>query len=346
MINLKKIVSLLAVATIAVGMTTGCASDKPAEANNTGESKQESGETTPEKKETVNINFPTAATTGSVYPMGSAVANLWNTEIDYVRASAQASNGGIDNLNLIADGDAQVGVAVTSIMYESYNGIGTFEGRANENLRVLIGLYYNPNQVVVSNESEIETLGDLKGKNFAPGSAGGTSEVETKIHLNALGLTYPDDIKAQFVGFTEATDLIRNKQIDGAWIMAGIPTAAVTEITSTAGGKIIPIEESLVEQLQEEYPWYAKYTIPAGTYEGQDKDISTSAIKLTICTTTDVDDDTAYDLTKTFWENIDTLAETTSALKNVSVEDAVTDLAGLPIHPGAERYYKEIGVLE
>lgn len=339
---MKKLVALLAMAAVSVTMVAGCSpKQEEAPANN-----QEQSAQSTDKKKTVNINFPTAATTGAVYPMGSSIANLWNNELGYVRVSAQASNGGVDNLNMIADGEAQLGVAVTSIMYESYNGTGTFEGRANENLRVLAGLYYNPNQVVVSKDSGIKSLADLKGKNFAPGSAGGTSEVETRIHLSALGLNYPDDIKAQFVGFTEATDLIRNKQIDGAWIMAGTPTSAVTEITSTAGGVLVPMEESLIEKLQAEYPWYAKYTIPAGTYEGQDEDVLTSAIKITICTDARVDDDVVYDLTKTFWENIDKLSETSGVLKKASLEEAATDLAGLPIHAGAERYYKEVGVLK
>ncbi|WP_409969538.1 TAXI family TRAP transporter solute-binding subunit [Bengtsoniella intestinalis] len=298
------------------------------------------------ESETVSINFPTASTTGTVYPMGSAIANLWNTEIETVKASAQASNGGVDNLNLIADGDAQMGVAITSILYESYTGTGTFEGRANEDLRVLAGLYYNPNQIVVAENSGIESLSDLVGKNFAPGASGSTGEVETNIHLTQMGLNYPDDIKAQYVGFTEAVDLIRNQQLDGAWIMAGLPTAAVTEVTATAGGKVIGIEADLIASLQESYPWYAAYTIPAGTYEGQDEDVLTTAVKLTICTDASVDDDAVYEMTKVFWENIEDLAVTTPALAGLKVEDAVTDLAGVPLHDGAIRYYQEIGVMD
>lgn len=335
---MKRTISILAALALSASLITGCSSNNNSAGGAGSNNDSASG--------TVTINFPTAATTGAVYPLGSAIANLWNTKLDNVRASAQASNGGVENLNLIADGQAQMGVAVTSIMYESYHGEGTFEGRANEDLRVLAGLYYNPNQIVVSEDSGINSLSELKGKSFAPGSAGGTSEVETRIHLSALGINYPDDIKAQFVGFTEATDLMRNKQLDGAWIMAGVPTAAVTEITSTAGGKLIGMDESLINKLKEDYPWYAEYTIPAGTYDGQDEDVLTSAIKIAICTTADLDADTVYNLTKTFWENIDTLAETNSVLKGITVEDAVTDLAGLPIHEGAERYYREIGVLE
>ncbi len=291
------------------------------------------------------INFPTAATTGAVYPLGAAMSNLWNTKLPNVRASAQASAGGIANLNMLADGEAQLGVAVTSIMYESFNGIGSFEGRPNPNLRVMIGLYSNPNQVVVSKNSNINSLKELVGKRFASGAPGSTTEVETSIHLNTSGINYPEDLKVQYIGFTEAIDLMRNKQIDGAWIMAGVPNAAVTEILSTAGGKLLNIEQSLIDSLQAQYPWYGPYTIPAGTYPNQDSDVLTSAIKITVCTDARVDADVIYELTKTFWENFDKLKATQAPLKKVNPKDAVKDLAGLPIHEGAARYYKEIGLL-
>ncbi len=295
-----------------------------------------------EKK--VAVNIPTAATTGALYPLGSSLAKLWNSELDYVKANAQASNGGIENLNLLQAGEAQVSMAVTSITYESYKGEGTFEGRPNEKLRIVTGLYYNPNQVVVRKETGIDGLKDIAGKNFASGAPGSTTEVETKLHLKEAGVDYPDGLKVQFVGFTEAIDLMRNRQLDGVWIMAGLPTAAVTEITATAGGKLIPIEEDVIAKLREKYPWYARYTIPAGTYEGQGEEIVTSAIKMVIFTSADLPEDLIYDLTKTFWENIDTLKETNNALKGMKIEDAVTDLAGLPLHEGAIKYYKEAGL--
>ncbi len=291
------------------------------------------------------INFPTAATTGAVYPLGSAMSNLWNTKLPHVRASAQASAGGIANLNMLRDGEAQLGVAVTSIMYESFNGIGSFEGRPNPNLRVMIGLYANPNQVVVTQNSNVNTLKDLAGKRFASGAPGSTTEVETGIHLNASNVPYPDGLRVQYVGFTEAIDLMRNRQLDGAWIMAGTPNAAVTEMLSTADGKLLSLDMDLIKALQKDYPWYGAYTIPAGTYPGQDSDVLTSAIKITICTDARVDDDVIYDLTKTFWENFEELKATQAPLRNVNPLEAVKDLAGLPIHEGAARYYREIGLL-
>lgn len=330
---MKKVLLLILVAMMVL---SGCTAEP-----NENEAGKETGE-----KGTVTINIPTAATTGALYPLGSSIANLWSNDLGYVKASAQASNGGIDNLNLLQSGEAQVSMAVTSVMYQSYKGEATFEGRPNEKLRVISGLYYNPNQVVVRKESNINSLQDIAGKNFASGAPGSTTEVETKLHLTEAGVSYPDGLKVQFVGFTEAIDLMRNKQLDGAWIMAGLPTAAVTEITTTANGKLISIDEDVITKLQEQYPWYAKYTIPAGTYDGQEQDVTTTAIKMAIFTTVDLPEDVVYDLTKSFWENIETLKQSNNALKSLKIEDAVTDLAGLPLHDGAIKYYKEVGVLE
>lgn len=294
----------------------------------------------------VNISFPTAATTGALYPLGAGIANLWNTKLPNVNVRAQASNGGVQNLNLLKSKDAQVSFAVSSITNEAMNGKRGFEGRPYEDVRVLAGLYYNPNQVVARKDSNVNTLSDFKGKSFAPGAAGGTTEVESRIHFTADGLKYPDDIKAHFVGFTESIDLMRNKQLDGAWIMAGMPTAAVTEMLATANGKLINIDDEIIKKVQADYPWYAKVVIPAGTYDGQTEPIQTTAVKMLLLTDASMPDDVVYDLTKTFWENIDSLSQAHTVMKTVNKDMAVKDLSGIPIHPGAEKYYKEIGLIK
>ena len=297
-------------------------------------------------KDKVNISFPTAATTGALYPLGAGISNLWNTKLDYVKANVQASNGGVQNLNLLKSGNAQVSFAVSSIAYEALHGQRGFKDRDYKDLRVLAGLYYNPNQVVARSDSGVNTLADFKGKRFAPGAAGGTTEVESRIHFPAAGVKYPDDIKAQFVGFTESIDLMRNKQLDGAWIMAGLPTAAVTEMCATAGGKLVPIDSEVIKKLQAEYPWYAEFMIPAGTYEGQKEPVRTTAIKLLMLTDASLPDDVVYDLAKTFWENLPELGKAHGVMKTVTPDMATTDLAGLPLHPGAAKYYREAGLLK
>lgn len=294
----------------------------------------------------VSISFPTAATTGALYPLGAGIANMWNTKLPYVTARVQASNGGIQNLNLLKAGDAQVSFAVSSITFEALHGQRGFKDRPYAEVRVLAGLYYNPNQVVARADSGITSLTDFAGKSFAPGAAGGTTEVETRIHFTQAGLSYPSDIKAHFVGFTESIDLMRNKQLDGVWIMAGVPTAAVTEMCSTANGKLIGFDEELIAKVQAAYPWYAKFTIPANTYEGQTEPVHTTAVKMLLLTDASLTDDVAYDLTKVFWESLDELAKAHAVMKTVTTDMAVTDLSGIPLHPGSAKYYKEIGLIK
>lgn len=293
----------------------------------------------------IDLSFPTAATTGALYPLGAGIANLWNTKLDNVNARVQASNGGIQNLNLLKSGDAQISFAVSSITYEALHGMRGFKDRAYKDVRILAGLYYNPNQVVARRETGVKSLVDFKGKRFAPGAAGGTTEVESRVHFTAAGLRYPDDIKPQFVGFTESIDLMRNKQLDGAWIMAGMPTAAVTEMCATAGGALVPIDDATIGALQAEYPWYSTFVIPAGTYDNQDSDVRTTAVKMLLLTDASMPEDLIYSLTRTFWEHLPELTKAHAVMKTVTPDMAVKDLAGIPLHPGAEKYYREAGLL-
>ncbi|ABR46868.1 TRAP transporter solute receptor, TAXI family [Alkaliphilus metalliredigens QYMF] len=298
--------------------------------------------------QTVRINFPTATTTGTLYPLGAAMANVWNTELDNVRVSSQASDGGVHNLNLMRDGDAQISFATSGIMLEALEGTGTFEGRPYEDLRIIAGLYYNPNQFVVRKGSGVTNISQIEGKNFTPGAAGSTVEVETGVLLRAYGIDYPDGIRPHFVGFTEAIDLMRNNQIDGAYIQAGLPTAAVTEMISTADGALLSMDEDIIESLMDDYPWYSRFTIPADAYPNQTEGIDTVAIKMMLMADASVSDDLIYDLMKTFWENVDkpALKDAHRIVEQIKIENAASDLSGMPLHPGAERYYREVGIIE
>ena len=293
---------------------------------------------------TVVIRFPTAGASGALYSVGAAITNMWNTQIPFVKASSQASAGGIDNLNQIADGESQVSIAISSNCWQSLNGTESFEGMANPKLRVIAGLYLNPNQVVVTSRSGIENLSDVKGKHFAVAASGSSVEGECRNHFTATGLVYPDDIRAEYISFSDSVELLGNGQIDGAWIMSGIPAAAVSQALSS-GCRLIDIDEDTIEKLKAEYPWYATYTIPAGSYPNQKQDVRTTAIKMVMFCSADLDEETVYMLTKTLWENIDELGQSQGNLKGLTPQEAVRDIAGLPLHDGAKRYYSEIGVL-
>jgi len=351
---MKKLLSLTLAAVMMTGLLSGCgAKEAPAaetapaatEATESAETTEatESADTAAAHEEVV-INFPTASASGALYAVGAAITNLWDTEIDFVSASSQASAGGIENLNLVSAGDAQVSIAISSNCFQCLNGTDSFEGYAYDDLKVIAGLYFNPNQVVVTADSGITDITGVKGKHFAVASAGSSVYGECDNHFTAAGMTFPDDINCEYITFTDAADMLQNGTIDGAWIMSGAPASAVTQ-ACTAGCKIIDISDDIISTLQKDYPWYAPFTIPAGTYPGQDADVQTSAIKMTMFCRGDLDEETVYQLTKTFWENIDSLGEAQSNLKGLTPEEAVKDIANLPLHAGAERYYKEIGVL-
>ena len=292
----------------------------------------------------VIIRFPTAGASGALYSVGAAITNMWNTQIPFVKASSQASAGGIDNLNQIADGESQVSIAISSNCWQSFNGTDSFEGMANPNLRVIAGLYLNPNQVVVTTKSGIRTLPDVRGKHFAVAASGSSVEGECRNHFTAAGLNYPDDIRAEYISFSDSAELLGNGQIDGAWIMSGVPAPAVSQALSS-GCMLLDIDETTIEALKAEYPWYVTYMIPAGSYPNQTQDVRTTAIKMVLFCSADLDEETVYMLTKTLWENIGELGESQSNLRGLTPQEAVCDIAGLPLHDGAQRYYSEIGVL-
>ncbi len=293
-----------------------------------------------------DINFVTAGTQSTFYPISVTVAELWNQNIEGMNATATPSGGGVDNLNQALDGEAQIGIANANLVYQSQQGIASFEGEPNENIRIFAGLYYNPNQVIVTKTSGIDSIAGLKGAHFSVGAAGSTTVDEATVHLATLGLSLDGDLQTEYMDTGSAADAIANKQLDGAWIMAGTPNSAVAQIMTTTDSKILPIPADMIEALKADYPWYANYTIPAGTYDKQDEDVETSAVKLTLFITADVDEETVYQMTKVFWENWDMLTSTHKALAAADPAQACTDLAGVPIHDGAARYYREIGLLE
>ena len=292
----------------------------------------------------VNINFVTAGTASTFYPISATVVGLWNEHIEGMRAVATPSGGGIDNLNQAYDGEAQIGIANANLVYQAQEGLAAFEGYANDNLRIFAGLYINPNQVVVTKASEINGLADLAGKRISIGAAGATTVDEAIIHLQAVGKGI-DDIRAEYMDTSAAADAVSNRQLDGVWVMAGIPNAAVTQIMTTTDARLMPITAQEVETLKADYPWYAACEIPAGTYAGQDEAVETSGVKLTLFITADVDEETVYQMTKVFWENWEYLTENHAALQKADPKQACIDIAGMAIHDGAARYYREIGLL-
>ena len=333
--SIKKVLATICTGVVLVGALAGCG----------GEKKPAAPAAKPASGPKVKISFPTASASGALYAVGAAITNNWNKTVPTVAASSQASAGGIANLNMVSDGEAQVSIAISSNVLQCLKGTDSFKGHAYKELKAIAGLYMNPNQIVVTDKSGVKSMADLKGKHFAVASAGSSVYNECSNHLIAAGLKFPDDIKAEYITFTDAADMLQNGSIDGAWIMSGAPASAVSQAL-TAQCHLLSVSDDVIKKLQAKYPWYVKYTIPAGTYPNQKEAVTTSAIKMVMFCRGDLSEDVVYQLTKSFWKNIDELGKSQKNLKGLKPADAVKDIAGVPLHPGAIKYYKEIGVLK
>ncbi|MCM3388247.1 TAXI family TRAP transporter solute-binding subunit [Ureibacillus chungkukjangi] len=288
--------------------------------------------------------FTTGTTTGVFYSLGAGLSTLWTKEMGK-RVASQASNGSVENLKLMSKGEANLAFTTVNIAYEAYNGEGTFKEKPYKEVRILGNLYPNVSHIVAVNDGKIQSIEDLKGKSFVYGAAGSSTEMESKLVLEAHGIA-ADEVKGNYVGFTEATDLMRNGQVHAVNIYSGVPAAATTELISTLDTKVLNFSPEAIKKMTEEYPWNFEYVIEANTYDKQPEPIITVGQYSTIVIDESVSEEAAYELTKLLWENVKELEKSFSIAKQFDPKKAIEGTAGVPLHPGAEKYYKEIGVLE
>lgn len=288
----------------------------------------------------------TGTTTGVFYQLGAVLATLWSNEVG-TQVTSQGSNGSVDNLNLMQQGEATMGFSTVNIIYEAYNGVGSFDGNQYEDIRILANLYPNVSHVIALENAGIDSIDEVEGNSFVFGAAGSATEIESTILLEAHGVDI-ENVNQNYVGFTEAVDLLRNNQVEAVNIYTGVPSSSATELISTVDSKVLNFSEEAIEIMTDEsqYPWNFEYTIDAGTYDDQEEDIFTVGQFSGIAIDANVSDDMAYELTKALWENLDELTSGHSIAAEFDPALAVEATADVPLHPGAEKYYKEIGVLE
>jgi uncharacterized protein len=339
---MKKFLSILMIALLAFALI-GCSSSGTGGGADSGSaSGKDSGSSGKSGK--YSIMFATGTTTGTYYPLGAIFSDFWNKKLENVQASSQATNGSVQNLIFIKNGEAQVALTPTGTLYEGYNGEASFDGNKVENVRILAGLYPNVNHLVARKDAGIKTIADIAGKKIVPGATGSATEIETQRALEAYDVDY-EGTKKDFVGFTEATDLMRNKQTDVAMVMAGVPTSAVTEMLATANGQLLPYSEEAVAYLKDKYPWTMEYTIKANSYENQPEDVLSVAQNNFLVATADMPDKVAYELVKSLWEGLEELKGSHAVIAQFDIEKALEGTSGIPVHPGAEKFYKEKGII-
>jgi uncharacterized protein len=293
----------------------------------------------------------TGGITGSYFPMGVVICRWVNTETPEtnLHCTVEMTDGSVANLNHLKEGTIAFALVQSDVIYQSYRGINRFEGKPYKKLRSVMAIYPEVLTLIVKKNAGITTLQDIKGKRINMGNPGSGSEVVTMNMLREAGLSKQDLALATTFSSTECPTALQKNQIDGYFFMVGHPTANISIAASLTAIDIIPLENQLIKQIVQKYPYYIKGTIPWGLYESVDeKVIQSIGVKATLVTSADVPDKWVRLIVKTILDNFVYLKHIHPLLQ----QDAVTKKGltegrfSAPLHPAAKKYYEEIGLLE
>ncbi len=289
-----------------------------------------------------SINVGTGGTTGTYYGFCNVVATVINEKTD-MELTVQSSGASKANIQDIDDGIVQMAIVQNDVMDYAYNGTSLFEkDGAIKSFSTLGAVYAEVCQIVARADSGIKTVADLKGKKVSVGDSGSGVEFNAQQILGAYDITF-EDIDKQNLSFQASADALKDGKIDAFFCTAGAPTVAITDLSTTTGIVLVEIDNEHLAKLQKDYGFYAAYTVPAGTYNGIDKDAQTVAVKATFIVSNELSEETVYNLTKAIYENKDNY--THDKAKEMSLEYAVESIS-VPFHPGADKYFREVGAIK
>jgi hypothetical protein len=292
----------------------------------------------------VFINILTGGTSGVYYPVGVALSQIYGDGIAGAKATVQSTKASVENLNLLQAGRGELALALGDSVADAWNGVEDAGFKPPlKKLRAIAAAYPNYIQIVASADSGIKSLADLKGKRISVGAPKSGTELNARAIFKAAGLTYDDMGKVEFLPYAESVELIKNRQLDATLQSSGLGMAAFRDLAATLPVRFVPIPPEVVEAIGS--PAYQASEIPAGTYEGQEEAVPTAAIRNIFVSQSGVSDDLAYQMTKLMFEHLNRLAAAHAAAKGISLQQATQGLP-IPLHPGAERYYREAGVLK
>ena len=289
------------------------------------------------------INIGTGSTGGTYYPVGAGMAKVWSSQIPGMKASAQSTGGTAQNLALLGKGEAEV-IFADGLYYFAYKGKGMFEGKPMKNLRGLVPLYAEPIHFLVAKGSKIQTIKDLKGKRVSVGAVGSGTEVTVRTILKCAGLDPDKDIKAENLGLSDTAGAFADNNIDAALTVGALGIAGVVEIATMGTAEFRDMPKDIIKKLGKELPYYLPFDIPANTYRNQTKPVHAMASWNVLITTDKLSADDAYAMTKALYDKKQDILNISSKLASMSPENI--KYIQVPLHPGAEKYYKEIGALK
>ncbi|MDB5763108.1 MAG: family transporter solute-binding subunit [Herminiimonas sp.] len=290
------------------------------------------------------INVLTGGTSGVYYPLGVALSQIYGKAMPNVKATVQATKASAENLNLLQSGRGEIGFTLGDALSDAWKGNEEAGFKTPlKKLRGVAAIYPNYIQIVANADSGIKTLADLKGKRLAVGAPKSGTELNARAVLKGAGLSYKDLGKIEYLPFGESVELMKNRQLDATLISAGLGVAALRDLSTSVKIVVVPVPPDVIARIGD--PAYQASIIPARTYEGQDKDVPTVAVQNFLVTHEGVPADTVYKMTKSMWENLDHVVAAHAAAKVMKKEDGAKGMP-IPLHPGAEKYYREVHLIK
>ncbi|NLW57001.1 MAG: TAXI family TRAP transporter solute-binding subunit [Firmicutes bacterium] len=288
------------------------------------------------------LKMATGGTTGTYYAYGGTVSQVLSQKIDNLSFDVQSTGASKANIYLISDEEADIAIVQNDVMYYAYNGIDLFAGEKVSGFSAMAGVYAEVCQIVAN--SSITSIEDLRGKRVSVGDIGSGVEFNARQILEAYDITF-DDIIVNNLSFGDSAAAFKDDKIDAFFCVAGAPTTAIVELTTSNQINLLEIDDEHAAKLIEKYPFYTKFSVPAGTYKGVDYDAQTVAVVASFIVKDSLDNDLVYKMTKALFENADEI--TVGHPKGAELDPAYSvSSISIPMHPGAEKYYKEIGVLK
>lgn len=273
--------------------------------------------------------------------MGGALSKIYTDGIPDAKVQVQSTKASVENLNLLQQGKGEIGIALGDpVKFAAEGNAEAGFPEPLDKLRGISAMYPNFIQIVASEESGIKTLEDLKGKALSVGAPKSGTELNARAILQAAGMTYDDLGKVEYLPFAESVELMKNRQLDATLQSAGLGVASLKDLSTSIPITVVAIPDEIASTLGA--PYVAE-TIPADTYDGQTEDVPTVAVINFLITSDAVSDDLAYQMTKLMYDHLDELKSAHAATASIDVQNALKGMP-VPVHPGAQRYYDEVGV--
>lgn len=290
-----------------------------------------------------SLIIATGGTAGTYYPLGGGIASLIQDNAG-TNATAQVTGAAVENMRLISDKEVDLAITQGDIADYAAKGTEMFKEGAVSNLQAIGALYQETIQIVVSEKSGITSVSELKGKKVSVGAPGSGTEVNARQILEAYGLTF-DDLSLERLSFGDSAKKMQDGGLDAAFVTAGAPTAAINELAATTGIRLLTIEDDKIKAITDQYKYYSQQVIPAGTYPKQDAEVKTVAVKAIMSVRAELDTQLVYDITKSIYENTQPLIAINAKANEIKTDKALEGIS-IPLHPGAEKYLKEKGVVK